>query len=58
MPGLVQTLQALRIRNFRYLWLSHDLSFFIQRMEVLVLGWLVLELTNSPFLVGLIGALR
>lgn len=54
----LHVLKALRARNFRYLWLSNVFSYFVQRMDVITAGWLVLELTHSPFLVGLIGALR
>jgi MFS family permease len=49
---------ALLNRNFRYLWLSFTCASFAQRMDGVVLGWLVLELTDSAFFVGLIGALR
>ncbi len=49
---------ALYNRDFRYLWLAFICSSFGQRMEGLVLGWLVLEMTNSAFLVGLISAVR
>jgi MFS family permease len=51
-------LAALFNRNFRYLWLSFSCSSVAQRMDGVVLGWLVLELTDSAFLVGLVGALR
>ena len=49
---------ALYNRDFRYLWLAFICSSFGQRMEGVVLGWLVLEMTNSAFLVGLISAVR
>lgn len=49
---------ALRHRNFRHQWSAFIAASLGQRMDGVVTGWLVLELTNSPFLVGLIGALR
>jgi MFS family permease len=53
-----QPLTALRYRDYRYLTLSSFLWFAIRWMEVIVIGWLVLETTNSPFLLGLVGAVR
>ncbi|MEE8304552.1 MAG: MFS transporter [Candidatus Tectomicrobia bacterium] len=49
---------ALYNRDFRYLWSSFICSSFVQRMEGMMLGWLVLEMTNSATLVGLIAAVR
>ena len=54
----VPLLAAFFHRNFRYLWFAFVCSSFVQRMDGVVLGWLVLEMTNSPFLVGLIAAVR
>jgi MFS family permease len=51
-------LSALRNRDFRYLWTAYVCSTFVQRMDAVVLGWLVLEMTHSAFLVGLISAVR
>lgn len=51
-------LAAFSYRNYRYLW-SSDLAMSTAfSFEMLVTGWLVLELTNSPSLVGLISAFR
>lgn len=45
-------LLALEIRDFRLLWFN-GFSFFIARgMQLVVLSWLVLDLTDSPTLVG------
>jgi MFS family permease len=49
---------ALYNRDFRSLWSSFICSSFVQRMEGMMLGWLVLEMTNSATLVGLIVAVR
>ena len=45
-------------RDFRLLWLAGLFRFHSRWMETLVLGWIILEVTNSPFLVGTIGFFR
>jgi len=45
-------------RDFRFLWAALVCTTFIQRMEGVVLGWLILEMTHSAFSVGLIIAVR
>lgn len=49
---------ALHNRNFRYLWFAFTAASLAQRMDSVVLGWLVLELTDSAFMVGLVGSMR
>lgn len=49
---------ALYERDYRFLWLGYVCASFVMRMDTVALGWLVLEMTHSPFLVGLIGAVR
>ena len=49
---------SLRHPSFRLLWTSTLLWSTSRWMEIVVLGWLVLELTGSPFLVGLVTAMR
>jgi MFS family permease len=49
---------ALYNRNFRCLWIAQLCSAFVQRMGDVVMGWLMLEITRSPFLVGLVIAMR
>ncbi|MGH2598888.1 MAG: MFS transporter [Dehalococcoidia bacterium] len=51
-------LGVLGLRDFRLLWLSTVTVGSSQQMELLALGWFVLEETNSAFLVGLVGAAR
>jgi MFS family permease len=46
-------LGAFRYRNFRLYWLSQVVSNVSAWMQLLATGWLVLELTNSPALLGL-----
>jgi MFS family permease len=51
-------LHSFRLRSFRFQWAADALATWAGEMETLVLGWYVLVDTNSPLLVGLIGALR
>src|SRR5262252_11210855 len=56
MPLLSSSL--LRLRNFRCLGAATVLNSVGMMGETVVLGWLTLELTNSPFLVGVARAAR
>ena len=47
--------RALRIRDYRLFWSGNFLSNIGTWMQNVAQGWLVLQLTNSPFLVGLVG---
>ncbi len=49
---------ALQSRGFRLLWAGSLLAQMARWSEVAVLGWLVLELTNSPFQVAMVGLFR
>jgi MFS family permease len=51
-------LPALRYPQFRLLWVSGLCAWAGRWIDTAVGAWLVLELTNSPFLVGLLGACR
>jgi len=48
-------LRALRHRDFRLFWAGNFISNAGTWMHHVALGWLVLEMTNSPFLLGLAG---
>ena len=48
---------ALAHRNFRLFFLGQSVSLSGTWMQNIAQGWLVLELTNSPFYVGLVSAL-
>ncbi len=48
---------ALRHRNFRLFFFGQGTSLVGTWMQNIAQGWLVLELTNSPFYVGLVSAL-
>lgn len=43
-------------RNFRLFWFGQTLSLIGTWMQTMALGWLALQLTNSPFLVGLVAS--
>ncbi len=47
-----------RYRNFAFVWASTTLVGMGTQMEAVVLGWFILTLTDSPFLVGAISAAR
>ncbi|MEW6545406.1 MAG: MFS transporter [Bacillota bacterium] len=49
---------ALRHRNFRLYWMGQCISLIGTWMQRVAQSWLVLELTNSPFLLGVVGALQ
>lgn len=50
---LPRTFAALRHRNYRLFWYGNAVSLVGTWMQNIARGWLVLQLTNSPFLVGL-----
>ena len=50
----VPVLVVLQNRNFQYLWAARWIHEISRRMELIVLGYLILELTGSAFAVGLI----
>jgi MFS family permease len=47
---------ALRHRGFRLLWVATLLSSTARWADLVVIGWLTLELTNSPLMVGIVAA--
>ena len=58
MTGNFAWAASFRYRDFRYLWLSTVVQSVGMGMEFVALGWLVLDMTGSPFLVGLASAAR
>src|SRR5436190_23198863 len=46
---------ALKYRNYRYYWIGQFPSVLAQNMQYAALSWLVLELTNSPAMIGVVG---
>lgn len=55
---MASPLSALRHRNFRLFWFGQMVSLIGTWMQSTGQSWLVLVLTNSPFLLGLISALQ
>ena len=53
-----QPFSVFRYRNFSFVWASTTLVTIGNQMEMVVLGWFILNLTDSPFLVGAISAAR
>ncbi len=49
---------TLRHRDYRLLWFGQIVSLAGSQMQVVATGWLVLQLTNSAFQLGLLGLLR
>ncbi|WXJ95443.1 Enterobactin exporter EntS [Neomoorella carbonis] len=56
--GRFQALAALKHRNFRLFWCGQLISLMGTWMQNMAQGWLVLQLTNSPFLLGLVNAVQ
>ncbi|HEY7462131.1 MAG TPA: MFS transporter [Gemmatimonadota bacterium] len=54
-PGLRRTFSVFRHRNFRIFWTGAFVSNIGTWMQSVAQGWLVLQLTNSAFLLGLTG---
>ena len=55
---LRQTFVALHERDFRIFWIGQLISVTGTWMQTVAQGWLVLQLTGSPFLLGLAAAAR
>ncbi len=54
----LETIRALKYRNFRLFWVGSWFSYSGQAIQVMAVTWLVLELTGSPLYLGLIGLVR
>ncbi|MDY6918560.1 MAG: MFS transporter [Chloroflexota bacterium] len=52
----VATFASLKNRNFRWFWLAMVAAFSGLMMQNLARGWLVYELTSSPFALGMVSA--
>src|SRR5215469_15366507 len=52
---LPRIVRALRHRDFRLFWFGNFLSNIGTWMQNVAQGWLILQLTNSPFWLGLVG---
>src|SRR5712692_11783028 len=56
--GLLRAFLALRHRNFRLFWCGQLISLIGTWMQTVGQAWLVLELTHSALLLGVVGALQ
>jgi len=56
--GLLRAFIALRHRNFRLFWFGQLISLIGTWMQSTAQAWLVLELTNSAWWLGVVGALQ
>src|SRR6266852_11848 len=56
--GLLRAFLALRHRNFRLFWFGQLISLTGPWMQTIGQAWLVLELTHSAWLLGVVGALQ
>src|SRR5256884_6238047 len=56
--GLLRAFLALRHRNFRLFWFGQLISLIGTWMQTVGQAWLVLELTHSAWLLGIVGALQ
>jgi MFS family permease len=54
--GRMPQFAALRHRGFRLLWTATLLSSTARWADMVVIGWLTLELTDSPLMVGIVAA--
>ncbi|MDP6403385.1 MAG: MFS transporter, partial [SAR202 cluster bacterium] len=50
-----RTFHALQSQSYRRLWLGNFFSSMGRMMQITLLVWMVLEMTDSPFLVALVG---
>ncbi len=60
-PGLVGRVPlpaALRAPEFRRCWTGNGFLFFARWMDVAVISWLIVQFTDSPFLVALVAVVR
>ena len=56
--GRMPQFAALRHRGFRLLWMASLLSSTARWADMVVIGWLTLELTDSPLMVGIVAACK
>ncbi len=52
--GRLNTFSSLRNRDYRWLWIGYLFSFGAIMMQMVARGWLVVELTDSTFLLSLV----
>ena len=50
-----RTFRAFEHRDYRLLWSGNFLTLTCRWMQIIIASWLILELTDSPWLAGLVG---
>jgi MFS family permease len=56
MPSANPFRALIKHRNFRIFWVGQTLSLIGTWMQTMAVGWLALQLSNSPFFVGLVAS--
>jgi MFS family permease len=56
--GRMRQVTALQHRGFRLLWVATLLSSTARWADIVVIGWLTLELTESPLMVGIVAGCK
>jgi MFS family permease len=56
--GRVRTFQSLALRDYRLLWLGMAGTSMGQWLDQVARSWLIYELTDSPLMLGAVGAMR
>lgn len=56
--GLTQGFRALEVRNYRLFWIGQLISLTGSWMQTTAQAWLVLQITQSPFALGLVTTLQ
>ena len=54
--GWRKTFSSLRIRGYRWYWMSNLVGFLGFQMQLVARGWLIYDMTGSPFLLGVVTA--
>lgn len=58
LPFWQRTFSSLRYRDFRLVWLGSVTEHIGQHMETMAIAWLMKELTDSPYYLGLLAVCR
>lgn len=57
-PGFAESLEVLRIRDFRYFLASRFFATLATQMQALVVSWQIYQLTKDPLALGLVGLIE
>src|SRR5437868_2245296 len=56
--GFKESLEVLRIRDFRFFLLSRFFATLASQMQVLVISWQIYQMTKDPLALGLVGLIE